>query len=245
MIRRIKKLSVILGSGHLPWIRALRHGVPASVEHRSLLDTLNCRTVVDVGANRGQFALAVRRRWPTARIISFEPLGAPAATFRKVFGGDRDVTLHEAAVGPIAEVATMHLSRRDDSSSLLAITELQDTIFPGTEEVGTAQVRVAPLASFIGDDELQGPVLLKIDVQGFEFEVLRGCEPLLGAFDRIYCECSFVELYEGQRMAADVIGWLAERRFPLAGVFNVAYDRSGHAVQADFLFVRNGAESGD
>jgi FkbM family methyltransferase len=245
VIRRLKKLSVILFSGHVPWIRALRRGVSASVEHRSVLGTLNCRTVVDVGANRGQFALAARRRWPTARIISFEPLGTPAASFRKVFDGDGGVTLHEAAVGPTDEVATMHLSRRDDSSSLLAITELQDKIFPGTEEVGTAQVRVAPLASFVGDGELQAPALLKIDVQGFELEVLRGCEQLLAAFDCIYCECSFVELYEGQSLAADVIGWLAERCLPLAGVFNVAYDGQGHAVQADFLFVRSGTESGN
>lgn len=54
----------------------------------------------------------------------------------------------------------------------------------------------------------------------------------------ISCECSFVGLYSGQKLAADVIDWLSARGFGLVGVFNPAYDRCGQAVQADFLFMR-------
>jgi FkbM family methyltransferase len=175
-------------------------------------------------------------------VISFEPLEKPAALYRKVFERDELAILHEAAIGPSDELATMHLSRRDDSSSLLAITSLQDAIFPGTEEVGTARVRVAPLAVFLSEDSILEPALLKIDVQGYEMEVLRGCEPLLAKFDRVYCECSFVELYECQGLAGAVIEWLAERGYTLTGVYNAAYDGDGRAVQADFLFDRCDAE---
>ena len=237
-MRRLRKLVVILASGQGLWIRALSRGVPAGVEHRSVLGAMNCRTVVDIGANRGQFALAARRRWPTARVISFEPLEKPASMFRRVFKRDDLVVLHEVAIGPSDEFGTMHLSRQDDSSSLLAITSLQDTVFPGTDEVGTVRVRVAPLAAFLDGDSIVEPALLKIDVQGYELEVLRGCEPLLARFDRIYCECSFVELYEGQALAGAVIQWLAERGCTLTGVFNTAYDGGGRAIQADFLFER-------
>jgi FkbM family methyltransferase len=175
-------------------------------------------------------------------VISFEPLEKPASTFRRVFKRDDLVVLHEAAIGPSDELGTMHLSRRDDSSSLLAITPLQDTIFPGTEEVGTVRVRVAPLAVFLDEDDIREPALLKIDVQGYELEVLRGCEPLLARFDRVYCECSFVELYKGQGLAGAVIEWLAERGYTLTGVYNAAYDGDGRAVQADFLFARCDAD---
>lgn len=206
-----------------------------------MLDALDCRTVVDVGANRGQFALAARHRWPAARIVSFEPLDKPAVVFRKVFAGDELVTLHTAAIGPTEELGTMHLSGRDDSSSLLAITKLQNAVFPGTAEVGTVRVRVAPLAAFLDEATIGVPALLKIDVQGYELEVLRGCAPLLGRFDRIYCECSFVELYRGQSLAGTVVDWLAARGYTLSGVFNATYDR-GRAIQADFLFARRGTE---
>jgi FkbM family methyltransferase len=233
------KLMVIVASGRGVWIRGLRCGVLAGVEHRSVLVQLNCRTVVDIGANRGQFALAARRRWPTARVISFEPLPKPAAVFRRVFKSDNLVVLHEAAIGPRDEFGTMHITRRDDSSSLLAISSLQGRIFPGRgEEVGTLRVRVAPLAVFVDDDQILEPALLKIDVQGYELEALRGCEPLLAKFERVYCECSFVELYKGQDLAGAVVGWLARRGYAMTGVFNATYDGYGRAIQADFLFER-------
>jgi len=79
---------------------------------------------------------------------------------------------------------------------------------------------------------------LKIDVQGFEYEVLSGCESLLEKFDQVYCECSFVELYSGQKLVPDVIQWLASRGYLLVGIYNPHYDDNGHAIQADFLFDR-------
>ncbi|MDP2854676.1 MAG: FkbM family methyltransferase [Smithellaceae bacterium] len=76
----------------------LRYGVLAGAEHRHVLSPLG--TVVDIGANRGQFSLAVRHWSPEVRVFAFEPLSGPAARFRKVFQGDFKVILHQAAIGP-------------------------------------------------------------------------------------------------------------------------------------------------
>jgi FkbM family methyltransferase len=215
-----------------------KFSVAAAVEHEHVLGALTCRMVLDIGANRGQFALVVRRCFPQARIISFEPLPVPAETLRKMFEGDTNVTVHEAAVGPVPGNATIHISRRDDSSSLLPITATQVAFFPGTAEAATAIVRVAPLREFISAADIQTPALLKLDVQGFELEALRGCEDLLGQIAYVYAECSFVELYAGQAFADEVIAWLRERGFPLRGVHNTEYGHDGRAIQADFLFTR-------
>ena len=75
-------------------------------------------------------------------------------------------------------------------------------------------------------------------MQGYELEALRGCGSLLAHFTWVYCECSFLPLYEGQALADEVIAWLRERGLRLVGVYNLAYDRGGQAVQADFLFQR-------
>lgn len=218
--------------------RLLRHGVAAGVEHVRILSGLDCRTVVDIGANRGQFAMVARRCIPQARVISFEPLPAAAAKFRAVFADDDRVTLHEVAIGPVPGNATIHVSRRDDSSSLLPITSTQVALFPGTAEVATATVRVAPLREFVSSEDIQPPAFLKLDVQGYELEALRGCEDLLGQFSYVYAECSFMELYAGQALADEVIAWLRERGLRLRGVHNTEYDRGGRAIQADFLFAR-------
>lgn len=175
--------------------RALLTGTAAGMEHRRLLQSLDCRHVVDIGVNRGQFSLVARYCFSDARIISFEPLPGPAGKFRRVFSEDANVMLHEVAIGPDMGEVTMHVSAADDSSSLLPINSLQDKLFPGTAEARAQQVRVAPLREFIDPEEITGPALLKIDVQGYELEVLRGCEDMLDRFAYVYVECSFMELY--------------------------------------------------
>jgi len=239
VVKLFRKLLRILLVGNLAWLRALRIGVAASIEHSSVLKKLSCRTIIDIGANRGQFALVARHNFPDARVISFEPLLKPAALFRRVFVRDKAVSLHVVAIGPKAEHREMHVSGRDDSSSLLPISSLQDDIFPGTSEVDRVEVQVAPLDDFLNDDDIASPAMLKLDVQGFELDTLRGCESLLSRFEWVYCECSFVELYSGQKLAADVIDWLSSKGFRIKGMYNPVYDREGLAVQADFLFRRN------
>ena len=238
LLTRIEKFSQVIQSMRL--LQALlRHRVLAGAEHRNVL-LRDLGIVVDIGANRGQFALAVRQWVPKAQVVSFEPLSGPATIFRRVFSGDDQVVLHQSAIGPMSMMKKMHVSARDDSSSLLPISSVQITIFPGTEEVSTTEVRVAPLDEFMTADDLQKPAMLKLDVQGFEFDALRGCESLLKCFDLVYCECSFIELYSGQKLAWEIIDWLSARNFCLIGMFNPAYDHQRQAVQADFLCSRKG-----
>jgi len=234
-VKKLSKLIQIIRQGLSPAF--LRHNVAAGVEHYVVLTPLNCRHVVDIGANRGQFALIARKCFPDAKIDSFEPLQEPADRFQALFDNDHSTQLHRLAIGLNEGEAAIHVSSRDDSSSLLPITDTQSTLFPGTAERETRMIHVAPLRDVIPEQDIQEPALLKIDVQGFEMEVLRGCEELLGRFQYIYVECSFVELYAGQAFADEIIAFLRERNFILDGVYNPCYDKNGRAVQADFFFV--------
>lgn len=237
LLTKAEKLSRLLQVQR--WRRALKqHRVAASVEHQTVLQKLGpIQLVVDIGANRGQFALLARHQYPDAQIVSFEPLVGPASIYRKVFGGDQHVCVHEVAIGPEHDEVPIHISARDDSSSLLPISDLQAKTFAGTAEVGTASITVKPLDALLTSADISSPALLKLDVQGYEYQTLQGCESLLSQFSYIYCECSFVELYSGQRLASSVVDWLSARGFALAGIYNPYYDSTGLAIQADFLFV--------
>ena len=68
--------------------------------------------------------------------------------------------------------------------------------------------------------------------------MLRGTESLLDCFQYVYAELSFVELYEGQALASDVISYMNDHGFRLDGVYNMCYDDAGRAIQGDFLFFR-------
>jgi len=62
---------------------------------------------------------------------------------------------------------------------------------------------------------IRDPALLKLDVQGFELSALQGCGRLLERFRYVYVEASFIELYVGQALATEVIGFLFSRGFNL------------------------------
>lgn len=221
--------------------RGLRRGVAAAIEHTAILAFLKAREVsdvVDVGANIGQFSLLCRYWLPQAKIWAFEPLRTPAERFRAVFENDPDTRIFEAAIGATPSESDIHVSRAVDSSSLLPIGAAQSQMFPGTEESHLERVRVAPLDTFLKREVLSENSLLKIDVQGYELEVLGGCENLLDRFSAVYVECSFVELYEGQALAHEVIDWIHAKGFHLARIGWVTLGKSGMSVQGDFLFLR-------
>ena len=216
----------------------MRHGVAAGIDHATVLSHLRPVTIVDVGANVGQFSLMAAELHPSARIYAFEPIPRAADRFERVFTGNPRVSIARCAIGESRRTDMLHLSGRDDSSSLLPIAELQTSMHPETAEIGQIKVEVKPLDQILTEADLGKPALLKIDVQGAELEVLKGCASLLPHFDHIYVELSFFEFYSGQPLCDEVIAWLADRQFALAGVYNLAADKEGVTVQADFLFAR-------
>ena len=239
-MRKINKLLLVAKDSKYLSI-LLRYMVAASVEHSHMLDNLNSmpiKSIIDIGANRGQFALVARRHFPESRIFSFEPLKEPAEVFRSIFTYDQLTTLHELAIGPIETESIIHVSQADDASSLFPISDLQNELFPGTSEKETRSITKKPLDAILSPLDIQAPAFLKIDVQGYEKQVLEGCNSLLPLFSFVYVECSFLELYKGQALAHQIIRWLDQRSFVLSGIHNLDYDKNGKTVQGDFLFVR-------
>jgi FkbM family methyltransferase len=223
------------------WIREyraalMRTGVFASTEHDRVIDELDLGTVIDIGANRGQFALCVRRLYPRAKIFSFEPLQKPADKYRRVFAKDTRVRLFNKAIAPQAGSAAMHVSRWDVSSSLLPFAQAQHDNFPFTEESRRETVSIATLSDCIDRNLIEGTALIKLDVQGYELAALQGCEDLLTRFKYVYVEASFIELYVGQALATEVIAYLFARGFKLICVANLSKGHARRPVQGDFLF---------
>lgn len=231
LARKGRKLARLV---HEPaYRRPLRHGVAATVEHEAV-SFGDYRTVIDIGAGRGQFAVFALNAFPRARIVSFEPLPSSFATASRALAGSGRVELRRQAVGAEPGRASIHVTADADSSSLRRPTGEQTRRFPGTEGVDQVEVEVVTLDEAV--PTLQGPALLKLDLQGGELDALRGARRLLESIDDVFVECSFVELYEGQALADQVICHLRERRFTLRGVYSPTYGSDGVCIQADLLF---------
>lgn len=78
----------------------IRHGVAASVEHYHLRSR-GYNTIIDVGANRGQFSLFARHYYSHAMIYAFEPLDNPFSKLSALFASDPRVRVVKSAVGDV------------------------------------------------------------------------------------------------------------------------------------------------
>lgn len=220
---------------------AYTHRVAAATEHLSAIRYITANTLLDVGANNGQFSLAFHVVRPEARIIAFEPMPDAADTYERVFAGIGSVSLQRVAIADRDETAEFFVADRADSSSLLAPGKGQELAF-GVRAAHTIEVPVDRLDRCVDIDGLPRPILLKIDVQGGELRVLEGCR-FLEEVDFIYVELSFVELYVGQPPFREVSEYLAQRGFAIAGVFNQVVTPTYGPTQADVLFRRSEAGS--
>lgn len=235
-LRRIWKLARLLGRREFR--RGLRFGVAASLENLPALNGLKVATVIDVGANVGQFSLLMTALRPDAAVHAFEPLASSASVLSRLFVSNPRVRVHRCAVGAGNGEAILHISRRADNSSLLPIGAGQLRFAPGTDAVAAVPVPVRTLDSEIVAERLARPVLLKLDVQGGELAALEGAERLLSVVEHVYVEVSFAPLYDGQPLAAAIVGHLQARGFVLAGIGGCSYGQDGCIVQADLLLSR-------
>jgi FkbM family methyltransferase len=232
--RKLRRLLIVPAYRHV----LLAWRVAAAVEHEGQPFADSYGTVIDVGSNRGQFAVFARHRWPNASLLCFEPLPAPRGVLTRVADELGNVQVFPCALGDEGGEHRMHVARSDDSSSFLAATPRQLEAFPDTREVDEQVVEVRRLENLITEEGLSQPILMKIDVQGAELDVLRGASGLLGAVREILVECSLVELYAGQALLDDTILFAREQGFRVIGLSAPSRASDGTPLQCDVLFSR-------
>jgi FkbM family methyltransferase len=137
--------------------------------------------LLDVGANRGQYGAWLRSAGFLGRIVSFEPLRGPFASLANAARDDPGWACHRIALGARpARARPMNVSADSVSSSMLSLHDRTLTLEPETACVATEHVDVKTLDHFVPRLHLsRSRTCLKIDVQGYELEVLRGSRQAL------------------------------------------------------------------
>ena len=226
--------------------KALVRPVPYEHDQDRLVKFLRDRgivAVIDVGANKGQFARELRRRGYGGKIVSFEPLPEAHAALVDNARGDGGWTVAEAcALGAAETTARMGVSENSVSSSLLPILERTIAAAPKARFVAHLDVPLRRL-----DDVLPrhvaadaGPLALKIDAQGYEGEVLKGAAHSLARIALIHCEASLVPLYRGAPRFADLFAMIEAAGYRCISLAPAFIDPASFEVlQVDFTFARD------
>lgn len=204
-----------------------------------LLGNLGITTVIDVGANAGQYAMELRKNKFAGRIISFEPQRAAFQTLQSKAQADVKWTVINAALGDSEGKCDLNISRNSVSSSLLkALPEILK-FEPGIEPVALESVRVSTLDNFWHTEQLESEtIFLKLDVQGYEMAVLRGAKKLLPRCKGIQVEMALAPSYSGQNLIGDTITVMYQAGFRLVLILEGFREKeSGYLIEVDGIFV--------
>ena len=205
------------------------------------LEQFEIDLVVDVGANSGQFADGIRSGGYAGKIVSIEPLTSAHAKLTKASRNDANWDVYQrCAVGDRTGEVTINIAGNSASSSLLPMLESHLKAAPHTAYIGEEIVPLLQLDSITPEyfKAYKRP-FLKIDTQGFEWQVLNGAANSLTYIQGALLEMSLIPLYEGQHLWEDILVRMKEAGFTLWALQPGFTDPiNGRTYQVDGIFYR-------
>jgi FkbM family methyltransferase len=192
--------------------------------------------VIDVGANVGKFSRAALGTWPNAVVIAFEALPTAVEQLRAAPELAGRVEIHDVALGASDGRLDFYPHEYSLSSSPLPVpTEIQER-YSWARESEAIEVPVRRLDSVLDGRDLAEPVLMKLDVQGFELEVIAGAAETLRRTAAVVIEQSFDSVYQNQPLFDEAHRRLSDGGWRLVRPLDWRRE-GGRVVEVDSLYV--------
>jgi FkbM family methyltransferase len=213
-----------------------RHGVEDVLDIAEWIAPTD--VILDVGANDGESAIKFRAAFPSARIISFEPIASTFEDLKKNTRG-RGIETHKLALGAATKSETMYVTRFSVTNSLVRP--------PDDQLVGVEQVDVVTLDDFVRDQKIRNIGLLKIDAEGFDLEVIKGAAKTLASGDvkAILVEVGFQPGEKAHPLFDEIRDFVAQFGYRVFGFYSQRPEWTGEPSlnHANVMFYRAGGQS--
>ncbi len=182
------------------------YGYYESCETKWLLPYLSEQNVFcDIGANIGYYSVLAAHANPLNVVIAFEPSVINAKRLQEnvsLNGIEKQVTLVPFAVGRNAGNATLFQSAIDNRG----MTSLQ----PTENTVSSSEVSIVALDDFFRQQDVAKPEIIKMDIEGAEWQALQGMQNLLAHFKpMLLIELDDKLLIQNNSSANEIAAWLS------------------------------------
>ncbi len=210
------------------------------VRRMKLIREKKINVIIDVGANSGQYASLMRDYGYKETIISFEPLLDAYNKLKKLANNDLLWETRNYALGNKNERAFINISGNSYSSSILDMLDAHVESEPQSKYIGQQEIGIKRLDEIFEElCNVSNNIMLKIDVQGFEKEVLQGASNSLKSIDVVQLEMSIVPLYKDEMLFCEMIKYLKDLGFELFSLENGYFNSTtGQLLQVDGVFRR-------
>lgn len=193
----------------------------------------NPEVVIDIGVAGGTTPLY--EAFPEAHIVLVEPIvGSHQAKIDRIRKSYKEVTLLETAVGESDYIAEINVETSGSSrSSFLKRTALTESDTP--KEV--REIPVQRLDTLLEEKGIRGSIGLKIDTEGFELKVIKGCERLLPSIEFFIVEVSMAKRFEGSYTFEEFIGYMDSIGFRATDMLDFARPDAVGTRYLDLVFM--------
>ena len=204
------------------------------------LKELNISTIIDVGANEGQFVKEIRSIIPTAFIYSFEPIKSVFEKLKTNLSHDKNITFYNLGLGDSDSFLEMNVNDHSPSSSLLDLEKTHLEKYPHAAKTHKETISVKTLDSVININNIKKNLLIKVDVQGYEDKVIIGGMNTFNFAKIAIVETSYKLLYKDQKLFEDIYDLLVKLGFKYRGNFKeLRYaNETGEVLFGDAIFVK-------
>ena len=198
-------------------------------------------TLLDIGANSGQYASLMREYGYKGNIISFEPLKDAFEELKMNSIKDNNWLVNNYAIGDKNATSLINIAGNSFSSSILDMLPSHLNSAPESKYVAKEEIQIKKLDSIFDSFIKNGDkVMMKIDVQGFEKNVLDGANKSLNRIEIIQLEMSVIPLYENEMILVDMINYLDNKNYKLFSLENGYFDsHTGKLLQVDGIFEKS------
>ena len=194
--------------------------------------------IFGVGAHLGQTTLHFRKVFPTAHIHSFEPFPENFRMLELKTKGMHGIHTNQAALGSSKGFANMQKGHSDQAHSIRPKADFENN---PDEENKLPKVRLDTIDSYLQKERISSIDLLKIDVEGYELEVLKGAENALekGMVQAVLAECDFDPVDTQHTYFNDLWNFMMGKNFSFFGLYDVIHYENGKGIGfCNALFVR-------
>ncbi len=191
--------------------------------------------IVDGGANTGTMTQLFLKQYRSPVIHAFEPIPALAQQLKTRFAAHGNVTVHGAALGAHEKSVAFNVVRNLVSSSVLAPSAVNRGYHGDKMDVRqVVEVPQVRLENVMAGRDVD---LLKLDLQGYELEALKGCGSLLDRIKIITTEVEFAMLYDGQPLFGDIDVFLRTHGFRLLNLYELYSHPDGQLTAGDAVYL--------